>query len=247
MAYRVEELAAAAGVRVDTIRFYQAKGLLPAPRREGRNAIYSDEHLQRLRHIRGYQTQGLTLALIKRLLDAPLASKGDALLRAVAEEAGEPSLTRAELAAQSGLPEPLLASLEATGLLVPVGTEDGEPRYGPADLQMARAGTAIVEGGFPLDELLELSLTHAKNVNEVVDRAIEMFDRVARERQNAGGNEVAQAFRHLLPAVTTLAAVHFQRTLLTHALERLRQRGENAALEAAVAEAEAGRLEVAWR
>ena len=40
MEYRVEELAASAGVRVDTVRFYQGRGLLPAPRREGRVAFY---------------------------------------------------------------------------------------------------------------------------------------------------------------------------------------------------------------
>ena len=40
MQYRVEELARAAGVSVDTIRFYQARRLLPAPRRAGRRAVY---------------------------------------------------------------------------------------------------------------------------------------------------------------------------------------------------------------
>ncbi|MBW2495552.1 MAG: MerR family DNA-binding transcriptional regulator [Deltaproteobacteria bacterium] len=33
MEYRVEQLAAAAQLPVDTLRFYQARGLLPAPRR----------------------------------------------------------------------------------------------------------------------------------------------------------------------------------------------------------------------
>ena len=36
MDYRVEALAAAAGISVDTLRFYQARGLLPSPRRVGR-------------------------------------------------------------------------------------------------------------------------------------------------------------------------------------------------------------------
>ena len=39
MEYRVEELAATAGVRVDTVRFYQSRGLLPAPVRVGRIAV----------------------------------------------------------------------------------------------------------------------------------------------------------------------------------------------------------------
>lgn len=52
MEYRVEALAAAAGIRVDTVRFYQSRGLLPKPGRRGRLAIYEADHLQRLRRIR---------------------------------------------------------------------------------------------------------------------------------------------------------------------------------------------------
>ena len=49
MEYRIEQLARTAGVAVDTIRFYQGKGLLDAPRREGRVTWYGDSHLERLR------------------------------------------------------------------------------------------------------------------------------------------------------------------------------------------------------
>src|SRR5260370_12358444 len=52
MEYRIEQLARAAGVAVDTIRFYQGKGLLEAPRREGRVTWYGDAHLDRLRPTR---------------------------------------------------------------------------------------------------------------------------------------------------------------------------------------------------
>ena len=52
MEYRIEQLARTAGVAVDTIRFYQGKGLLEAPRREGRVTWYGDGHLERLRRIR---------------------------------------------------------------------------------------------------------------------------------------------------------------------------------------------------
>ena len=52
MEYRIEQLARAAGVAVDTIRFYQGKGLLEPPRRDGRVTWYGDGHLERLRRIR---------------------------------------------------------------------------------------------------------------------------------------------------------------------------------------------------
>src|SRR5262245_64895106 len=76
---RVEELARQSGVSVDTIRFYQKRGLLPAPRREGRIAWYSGEHAQRLARVKELQRQGFSLAVIRRMLvgeleaaDAPL-------------------------------------------------------------------------------------------------------------------------------------------------------------------------------
>jgi DNA-binding transcriptional MerR regulator len=249
MEYSVEQLASAAGVAVDTIRFYQSKGLLPPPRREGRRAVYGARHLDVLKRIKRHQADGLPLAVVKRLLatGAP-RSKQAALLAAVSAESGEPSLTRAELAAQSGVPEPLLSALEAAGLLVPV-LVGGEPRYGDADLRMARAGLEVLGAGFPLPELMQLALRHAQHVEALADDAVELFDRVVR-KVDAGGADaeaIADTFRRLMPAVTTLVALHFQRTVLQRALARLREHPDATALEKAVAVIEAGRLEVAWR
>ena len=60
---------------------------------------------------------------------------------------------------------------------------------------------------------------------------------------------ITEAFQKLLPLVTRLVAVHFQRTLVTRALERLEGKEELAALEAALRATEASRLEVevTWR
>jgi hypothetical protein len=51
----------------------------------------------------------------------------------------------------------------------------------------------------------------------------------------------------MLPQVTRLVALHFQRTLVNQALERVRRGGEDATIEQAIAAAESGRLDVAWR
>jgi DNA-binding transcriptional MerR regulator len=48
MRMRVEELALAAEVSVDTVRYYQKQRLLPPPGRDGRLAFYDDEHLARI-------------------------------------------------------------------------------------------------------------------------------------------------------------------------------------------------------
>src|SRR5665213_1814315 len=80
MEMRVEQLSAQADVSVDTIRYYQSKGLLAPPRREGRIAWYGDEHLGRLTRIRTLQQRGFTLATIARLVSGDLDAADEALL-----------------------------------------------------------------------------------------------------------------------------------------------------------------------
>ena len=59
---------------------------------------------------------------------------------------------------------------------------------------------------------------------------------------------MVEAFRRMLPAVTTLVAHHFQRTLVSRALARLERLGDRDGLRHALtATRDAGRLEVAWR
>ena len=63
-------LAKAAGVSVETVRFYQRRGLLsepPRPRGEVRR--YGHDDLERLRFIRSAQAAGFTLAEIGELLE----------------------------------------------------------------------------------------------------------------------------------------------------------------------------------
>jgi len=67
-------LAREGGVGVETIRFYQRRGLLPTPERWSRDGIgtgirrYGDEDVRRLKFIRSAQTAGFTLEQIKELL-----------------------------------------------------------------------------------------------------------------------------------------------------------------------------------
>jgi MerR family mercuric resistance operon transcriptional regulator len=61
-------LAAAGCVGVETIRFYQRKGLLAQPARAGGIRRYGAEDLRRLRFIRQAQAAGFTLAEIGELL-----------------------------------------------------------------------------------------------------------------------------------------------------------------------------------
>src|SRR5688572_32551653 len=90
MKYRVEQLATACEVSVDTVRYYQAKGLLPQPDKEGRVAWYRPEHVDRIHEIRSLQRQGLTLTAIRRVVDGELSLADAGLAAAVASERADP-------------------------------------------------------------------------------------------------------------------------------------------------------------
>ncbi len=250
MEYRVEQLAAAAQLPVDTLRFYQARGLLPAPRREGRIAIYTDLHLERLTRIRSLQQQGFSLSQIQRVLAPATGESEEPLLAALLEESvGERMLSREAFAAESGMPEGMVLAAERAGLFEPV-VVDGEPRFVEADLAMARAALMLLEAGIPLQELIELATRHAQNVQAVCDGAIDLFDASVRKRiPHADDERVARIFKEMLPQVTRLVALHFQRTLIARALDRFRDKREHGALAEALAATESAPLEVevTWR
>ena len=248
MDYRVEELAAEATLPVDTIRYYQTKGLLPPPRRVGRNAIYGEGHLERLDQIRRLQDEGHTLKVIARLV-SPSRKKADkALIEALTAGAGRANLSRAEVAAESGVSEELIHAVEEVGL---VGAGPGEPQglYTEEDIELGRAALALLQEGLPMGDLIGLALGHAKHVDGLCERAADIFDQHIR-RGSAGdlteGDEVADAVRRILPAVTTLVATHFHRTLVGVALARLAKDGDEETL-ARAREATTGTLEVQWR
>ena len=68
VALTIGKLAAAAGVGVETVRFYQRRGLLPTPERAGTIRRYSSDDLRQLRFIRHAQAAGFTLEQIRELL-----------------------------------------------------------------------------------------------------------------------------------------------------------------------------------
>jgi DNA-binding transcriptional MerR regulator len=252
--WRVEELAREADVSVDTIRFYQKRRLLPAPRREGRLGFYGPEHLDRLARIRDLRRRGLTLALIGRLVrgeldatDEPLAA---AVLAADAEDAEE-FLSLDELAQRCNIPLALLDAVASEGLLVPRDHE-GEQRYTTGDVAVVAAGMRLVETGLPMDELLALARAHHASTRETARQAVAMFDEHVRQPlrdaalpDDEKAARLVDAFSVLLPSVTTLVAHHFRRVLLEVAQEHLEAVGHETEIAAASA-ASNRRLEGQW-
>jgi len=68
--YSIGQLAAQAGVNVETIRYYQRRRLFPKPKRAlGRTRRYSGAEVRRLRFIKCAQRLGFTLREIDDLLE----------------------------------------------------------------------------------------------------------------------------------------------------------------------------------
>lgn len=64
----IGKFAVAGDVGVETVRFYQRKGLLEVPPPDGGIRRYGEEDLRRLRFIRKAQAAGFTLEEIKELI-----------------------------------------------------------------------------------------------------------------------------------------------------------------------------------
>jgi DNA-binding transcriptional MerR regulator len=81
----IGKLAAAEGVSVETVRFYQRRGLLPRPERPGSGyREYSDADRWRLVFIRRARGLGFTLAEIAELL-SPAEAQSTAEIQSAAE------------------------------------------------------------------------------------------------------------------------------------------------------------------
>lgn len=230
MRYRVDDLASRAGVSVDTVRFYQARGLLPQPERSGRVAWYSDDHLATLGRIRDLKDKGFTLATIRRLLAGDLDAADVALVAAIetpSSGSSETLLSLEELAERTGVSPALLGAIEREGLLVPRETDEG-PAYTDDDAATVAAGLQLLEAGLPLGELLALAREHDAAMRPVAERAVDLFVRFVRDpiRGAAPSDEEAaarltEAFAKMLPATGALVGSHFRRLLIAEAQARL--------------------------
>lgn len=78
-ALRIGEVARATGVSVDTLRYYERVGLLPAAARsDGGMRRYSGEVVGRVRFIKQSQTLGLTLREVRELVGTTTSRRGRA-------------------------------------------------------------------------------------------------------------------------------------------------------------------------
>ncbi len=125
--FTIARLAASAGVGVETVRFYQKKGLLPVPAAVGAVRHYDETDAARLQFIRSAQRAGFSLKEIAELL----------ALDATGDRARVQALTRQRLAAIDAQMAELVAARSALAALL---AECASGKDGPCPIIATFAG-----------------------------------------------------------------------------------------------------------
>ncbi|MDG2282059.1 MAG: MerR family transcriptional regulator [Longimicrobiales bacterium] len=102
--FTTSQLADAAKVGSQTLRYYERRGLLPEPpRTEGGHRIYGRKHLERLRFIQDIQTLGFHLEEIHALLEVnetpPVGAQAPEVLDSFIDRIDEKAQTLAQMRA----------------------------------------------------------------------------------------------------------------------------------------------------
>jgi DNA-binding transcriptional MerR regulator len=203
--YGLQELADRSGLPIRTIRWYQSEGLLPKPAKNGRDAVYRNDHLERLGLIAELRDRGLTLTAIRDLVahERPARTVAewlgiDATLTAPWSDDRPRIVDRDELAAITGERRTgLLAELQDAGYVKP--TDGGawlvpSPALLDLALQLHDAGIDVELSG-RLRDLLRRRL--AKTVDDAVKMMVERTG--AGFAGGASAAEVATALGALRP------------------------------------------------
>lgn len=235
--WRVEELAEQAGLSVEVIRSYQSKGLLPPPRHEGRVAYYGRRHLERLATIRSLKAKGYSLRAVGGMLQSAAGAGGGAVVSPFSEGelANEERLTLAEMAERTGMPTPMLRSLEASGVLRPVQV-GAEAAYTGADVRAVRMLLALIGTGVPMEEFMAVARIQLDAADSVARGAVELFMRYIREPllaapglpQKQEAERLVASFRLLVKAASGLIAYNFERMMLETVQREIEARGNRA-------------------
>ena len=211
--WRIDDLAQRAGLTVDTVRFYQREGLLPAGERVGRSKRYGVAHLDRIQQIRDLQARRFSLAAIKALLESERQDLVDGIF------AGEGGLSYSlpDLVERSGIQADLVERIRVVGLLRDPA-EFGRAAYDATDLDVVRAVAELHRLQLPDDILVELVSIYVRGVEAMQSEVLELF---AGHRGPAWDPKALTAFQQsaagsagqMLPLVTRVVEYVHQRTL----------------------------------
>jgi DNA-binding transcriptional MerR regulator len=228
--------SAATGVPSRTIRFYQAKGVLPAPERRGRVACYGPEHVERLRVVAQLQERGLRLRAIKDLfsrVDSGELSVEDWLglgerLQTPWSEDAPTRLTEAELRQMGGE----LARVDDLERLGWAEAEPGDParHYLVRSPGLLRIALDLARAGVDLGTAAQAERILRRRISRAADDLVALFDAEVRSALGRGFNasDLARALDALRPVAADAVRLVFAQEI-ERAVSQLIERGGDAA------------------
>lgn len=178
--YSVDELAEITQTTVRNIRSYQDRGLIPPPQRRGRNGVYGDAHVSRLRIIGQLLTRGYTLNSIGELLEA--WERGADLSGLFGLELAVSSPWTDEQSRLYSLTELLQMFgdrfdvrwlTKAAELKILVAEGQGFRAPSP---RLIQAGAELVKAGIPLDQMLDVIGALRTNVELAADQMVQLVE-----------------------------------------------------------------------
>lgn len=174
----LDELVTRSGLSVRTIRFYTGRGILAAPVKRGRSAVYTADHLARLELVRELQAHGFTLAAIESYM-ARLPENATPEAIALHRTLLAPwmpdlpeTLSREELEARAGrsLTADDLVTLEALGTVQPAG--DSRYRVAVAHLSVS---VSILDLGLPSAAAVAAQSIFTAHGRAIADELTDLF------------------------------------------------------------------------
>lgn len=219
----IDQLAAAVGLTVRTVRSYTTRGLLPPPRLRGRTGLYGEEHLARLHALRDMLDSGYTLAAAEQVLaSAPsgVTAPGLDVLRSLVSpwQREEPEVVdRAVLAARMGvdLDDDRVATLVDLRLVTPL--PDGRLELPRPSL--LRAGLALRDLGIGMDDVLATQARLTDHAVAMARACVDLFRDTIWEPFDAAGRpeehweDVRTAVQRALPLASQAVLATFRDAL----------------------------------
>ena len=174
----IDQLAHEAGLPSSTLRLYQNRGLLPAPRREGRVGYYNAGHRDRLRLIAHLQDRGFSLAAIKEVLDHWTEGRSLSHLLGVSHIA--PGLQRRRLLLTPEAFAQRFAGVEITQQDIQQAHRIGLIELDGANILVSNEafidiGAAVARLGIPVSEILDEYQALTASVSGISERFRQVF------------------------------------------------------------------------
>lgn len=217
----LDELAERAGVSGRTIRYYQSEGVLPRPRKDGRDARYTALHIERLELIAELQERGLKLEAIKDLVGRDRAHRSvsdwlgvDEVLRASWANDEAAAMTLAEVHALLGKhPRRLVGEMVDAGLL----TRNDDGTFVAPSRALLDIALRMLDAGVSIDIGTEAATLLRRRLSKAADDLVRLFESETGKSFAGKGRpaEIATALDALRPIAQDAAQL-----ILAQELER---------------------------